>query len=107
MGVNGYISFDQPLLSNKAEKYPLPGPALNAFHTDFIFTNSADSHMSFQEYTEDEPAMMGLAQFELELFGRQTNFQPNHVIVVTWKNAQKKDRTGKVSLAFWIKWRKI
>ena len=100
MGVNGYISFDNPLLSNKAERFPLQVPALSAFQSDFIFTNSADSHMSFQEYTESEPAIMALAQFELELFGHQKNFYPNHVIVVTWKNAYKKDGFGRVSFYF-------
>ena len=97
MGVNGYISFTNPLLSNKAERFPLELPALSAFQSDFIFTNSKDSHMSFQEYTESEPAMMALAQFELELFGHQKNFHPNHVISVTWNNAYKKDGTGRVS----------
>lgn len=100
MSVNGYIAFDKPILSNKAEKYPLSGPAINVFHTDLIFTKASNSHMSFQEYTEEDPAIMAMAQFELELFGHQKDFNPNHVIVVTWSNAFKKDTTGRVRYSF-------
>ena len=99
MGVNGYVSFGAPYQSNKAEKYPAPFPGISVFHTDLVFTDAKNSHFSFQEYTEYDHAFMALAQFELEVFGNVKNFYPNHVITVTWSNAQKKNGKGRVRIS--------
>lgn len=40
---------------------------------------------------------MQRAHVELEQFGKQDNFFPNHVITVTWHKAEKKNNAGTVS----------
>ena len=75
-----------------------------------MFSNAKRSHLSFKEYTEKDKAFMDHARIELEQYGKQDNFYPNHVIAITWHKAQKKNNQGRVrihlflSFTFVVKW---
>eukprot|EP00111_Clytia_hemisphaerica_P023978 TCONS_00070647-protein len=97
VGVNGYVSFTEPWYSNGADKFPQAGPGISLFQTDLVFTDAKDSHLSFKEYDEEDKDIMEHARNELEVYANLKDFDPNHVIVVTWHKASKKDNKGNVT----------